>query len=163
MRRGLCAAAEQGEPISPIVPLTGGYPDAYRIRQVDAAKALFTATRVERHDMEARHRSYLRNFAFFDAPHAAFIYVPEWADLRAAADCGMYAQSLMLAMTAHGVASCPQGALSHYAATVREVLGLRAGPRLLFGIAFGYEDFDHPTRSVRPDRAALPEAIRFHD
>ena len=163
MRRTLSDAAERNEPSSSDVPLTGGYAGEYKARQVDAAKALFAATGVERHDMEARRASYLRNFRFFDAPHAAFVYLPSWTDLRAAADCGMYAQSLMLAMTACGVASCPQGALSHYAAAVREALGLEPGPRLLFGIAFGYEDLDHPTRSVRPDRLALREAVRFHD
>jgi hypothetical protein len=37
--------------------------------------------------------------------------MPEPFNTREAADIGMYAQTLMLALTARGIASCAQGAL----------------------------------------------------
>lgn len=154
-------AASDAEP-TPDFPLTGAYPGAYRERQVDAAKALFAATGVAREDIAARRDSFLRNFRFFDAPHAAFIFMPRWAGIREAADCGMYAQSLMLALTAHGLASCPQGALSHHAEVVREALGIDREMLLLFGLAFGYEDGDHPANRTRTDRAPLDQTTVFH-
>ena len=146
----------------PDVPLTMGYEGEYRTRQIDAAKALFAATGVAREDTDARFESFLRNYRFFGAPHAAFVFMPAWAGMREAADCGMYAQSLMLAMTAHGIGSCAQGALSHYADIVHDALGVGADMLLLFGIAFGYEDPDHPANAARTGRAALEVSTRFH-
>jgi hypothetical protein len=81
---------------SPDFPITVAYPEQYRTRQIAAAKALFAATGVKRGDLEARKRSLLRNFEFFDAPHAAFVFMPEWAGWREAVDCGLYLQSLLL-------------------------------------------------------------------
>ncbi len=163
VRETLHDHARDGAALTPDYPLTGAYPGTYRTRQVDAAKALFAATGIQRDDVAARTASFLRNFRFFDAPHAAFILMPDWAGIREAADCGMYAQSLMLAMTAHGVASCPQGALGHYADLVRHLLGAPDDQRVLFGIAFGYEDVTHPANQARTSRAALGDNTIFHD
>lgn len=152
MRAALHDAAKGGTAMTPDFPLTGGYPGGYRTRQVDAAKALFAATGVARDDVAARTESFLRNFRFFDAPHALFLFVPEWAGMREAADCGMYAQSFMLALTANGLASCAQGALSHHAEIVHRELGVGEDQKLLFGIAFGYEDAAHPANAARTVR-----------
>ena len=152
MRHALHEAARTGEKMTPDFPLTGAYPGEYRTRQVDAAKALFAATGVARDDVAARTESFLRNFRFFDAPHAVFLFLPAWAGMREAADCGMFAQSLMLALTANGLASCAQGALSHHAAIVHRELGVDPELKLLFGIAFGYEDADHPANAARTVR-----------
>lgn len=163
MREALHDHAKTGGDPTPDFPLTGAYPGDYRTRQVDAAKALFSATGVTREDVAARTQSFLRNFRFFDAPHAAFIFLPRWGGFREAADCGMYAQSLMLALTASGLASCAQGALSHYADVVRRQLGVADDLMLLFGIAFGYEDADHPANATRTTRAAIGETTIFHN
>jgi nitroreductase len=163
MRAALHSAAVSGAAITPDIPLTGGYPGEYRNRQISAAKALFSATGVARDDSAARMLSYYRNFQFFDAPHAAFIFMPAWAGMREAADCGMFVQSLMLALTAHGLASCAQGSLSHHAAIVRDLLGVSGDLKLLFGLAFGYEDAAHPANATRTLRAPIDETTVFHD
>lgn len=152
VRSDLVQAARSGQRPAPDFALTGGYPDHYRGRQIAAAKSLFAATGVARDDVVARTESFLRNFRFFDAPHAVFLFIPAWAGMREAADCGMYAQSLMLALTANGLASCAQGALSHHAAIVHEALGVGDDLKLLFGIAFGYEDDAHPANATRTER-----------
>ncbi|MGK2909346.1 MAG: nitroreductase [Sphingobium sp.] len=163
LRAKLYESVKAGAVVAPDYPLTGAYPGEYRTRQVDAAKALFSATGVARDDVEARTESFLRNFRFFDAPHAAFIMMPDWAEIREAADCGMYAQSLMLAMAAHGIGSCAQGALGHHGAIVRDLLGVADGVRVFFGIAFGYEDEAHPANAARTSRVALDQTTRFHN
>lgn len=162
MREALHEKARTGTPQQPDFPLTENYPGQYRQRRIDAAIALFSVTGVARDDKEAREASFLRNFRFFDAPHAAFIFIPDWCGMREAADCGMYAQSLMLALTAAGYASCAQGALSWYAPLVRERLGVSDDMHLLFGLAFGREDPAHPANDARTDRASIADAIHFH-
>lgn len=83
-------------------------------------------------------------------------------DTREATDLGLYAQTLMLALTARGIASCAQGALGLYPPIVRRELGLPEDHRLLFGVAFGFEDSAAPANTARNDRAPLHEAVRFH-
>ena len=163
MRSALHDAAASRQPPTPDQPLTGAYPDHYRVRQIDSAKALFGALGIAREDIEGRRRAGIANFRFFDAPHAAFIFMRRDFGVREAADVGMFAQTLMLALTALGIGSCAQGALSHYAAIVREQLGVGEDQQLLFGIAFGWEDEAHPASTARVGRATIEEATTFHD
>jgi hypothetical protein len=87
--------------------------------------------------------------------------VPE-ATLREATDCGIYAQTLMLLLTACGLASCPQAALSFRPHIVRAKLGVPEAHKLPLGIAFGHEDRAAPANGCRVPRAALAEAVTFH-
>ena len=74
----------------------------------------------------------------------------------------MYAQTLMLALTARGIASCAQGALSLYPDIVRQHLGVPEDQKLLFGVSFGYEDPDVKANAARVGRASLDDAVHFH-
>jgi nitroreductase len=123
---------------------------------------LYGAMGVERRDLVARKAAFIRNFEFFDAPHVAFIFMRAPFDTREAADTGMYAQTLMLAMSARGISSCAQGALSFYPDIVREHLGVPREMRLLFGVSFGFEDGAADANAARIGRAKLDEAVRFH-
>lgn len=162
VRAAMHAAAAAGERPTPDQPFTGAYPDQYRTRQIDSARALYAALGIARGDAEGRRRAGLANYRFFDAPHAAFVFMRRDFGIREAVDVGMFAQTLMLALTADGVASCAQGALSHYAAIVRRVLGVGEDQQLLFGIAFGWEDGGHPANAARVGRATIDEAATFH-
>jgi len=143
-------------------PYEAKYEGKYRKRQVDVAVLLYQALGIERDDKEGRKQAFLRNFEFFGAPHVVFIFMPDWCGIREACDVGMYAQNLMLAMRAHGVASCPQTILGYDANSVRSELGIDASMKLLFGISFGYEDPDLPENQIVPQRAELPELVQFH-
>jgi nitroreductase len=148
--------------ISMDFPYDGSYDGVYKERQHGAAQALYDSVDIARDDKAQRHEQFMRNFTFFDAPHAAFLFLPEPFGLREAADLGMYAQTLMLAMTAHGLGSCPQTALSFQANFIRETLGVDASNKLLFGISFGYPDPDAPVNTCATDRAALADTVIFH-
>ncbi len=148
--------------ISMDFPFDGQYDGVYKIRQHGSAQALYDAVGVVREDKAGRQVQFMRNFSFFDAPHAAFLFLPEPFGLREAADLGMYAQTLMLALTASRLGSCPQAALSFQADLVREILGVDPGNKLVFGISFGYPDPDAPANDCLTDRAALTDAVTFH-
>ncbi len=143
-------------------PYDGVYQGVYKERQYGSAQALYDAVNIERSDKVRRQEQFMRNFSFFDAPHAAFLFLPEPFGLREAADLGMYAQTLMLAMTAHGLGSCPQTALSFEANFIREALGIAPQYKLLFGISFGYPDPEAPVNRCATDRAALKDCVHFH-
>jgi nitroreductase len=156
IRAGLYALADADVEPKPDVHMHVAYPGEWRERQI------YDVTDVARDDRAARRASVLRNYRFFDAPHVAFLFTPDWGDLTEAANVGMYAQTLMLAMAAHGIGSCAQGALGQYADFVHAELGVPQTLRLLFGIAFGYPDTSHPANAARTDRAPDGGAV-FHD
>ena len=162
LRTALVSAGERGAPIAPDWPADSKFNGVYRARQVDAAVQLYGAMGVERTDLVGRRAAYVRNLEFFGAPHVVFIFMPHPFDTREATDIGMYAQTLMLALTARGIASCAQGALGLYPDIVRDALGLPDTQRLLFGVSFGFEDHADKANAARIGRATTGEAVRFH-
>ncbi len=147
----------------PDFPYSGKYAGVYRDRQYDAAFQLYGAMGIAREDRAARAASFMRNFDFFDAPQVAFLFLPEWGGVREAADLGMWAQTLLLAMTAHGLASCPQTSLSFNADLVRDFCGVAEEWKLLFGVSFGYEDVSVAANRCRVGRAPLDEVLTVLD
>src|SRR3546814_10605139 len=59
MRNALLHEAGSGAGETPDYPITVVRPGEYRTRQIDAAKALFSATGVKRGDLAARQESFL--------------------------------------------------------------------------------------------------------
>ena len=144
-------------------PYEGKYHEVYRQRQLEIGIMRYQAIGVTREDTTGKHRAFLRNLEFFGAPHVAFIFMPDWADIREAVDVGMYAQTLMLSMHAHGISSCPQTILGYNADVVREQLDIDPSEKLLFGISFGYKDKTNPENQVHPSRATLSESTLFYE
>ena len=143
-------------------PYNGSYQGVYKERQQDAARQLYGAVGLSREDKAGRQRVFMENYRFFGAPHVAFLFLPEEFGLREAIDCGMFAQTLMLTLTAFGLASCPQTSLGFHAQTVKDVLGIDNSQKLLFGISFGYEDTSADINNARVGRASLEELTFFH-
>ena len=118
----------------------GIYSPVHQRRRAAWGAAMYAALGIDRDANDLRSAAYdAKSLSFYDAPHVALLYAPDSGDPRLTADVGMYAQTLLLAMAAHGVDSCPQALLSFYADTVRETLDVTGG-KLLFGISFGYAD-----------------------
>ena len=144
-------------------PYEGKYYDVYRQRQLEIGIMRYQAIGVTREDTTGKRQAFLRNLEFYGAPHVAFIFMPDWADIREAVDVGMYAQTLMLSMHAHGISSCPQTTLGYNADVVREQLDIDPSEKLLFGISFGYKDKTSPENQVHPSRATLSESTLFYE
>lgn len=162
MREALMGAIGEGDYVLDF-PYDGKYSGVYRERQLDVGLMLYKALGITREDKAGKRQAFLRNLEFFDAPHVVFIFMPDWADIREAADVGMYAQNLMLGMRAFGIASCPQTILGYNADVVREQLKIDSSQKLLFGISFGYEDKSRPENQICPSRATLSEVTQFYD
>lgn len=163
MAEGLKETIGKGDYVLDFPYDTKQYEGVYRERQVDVGKLLYVSMGIGRGDKEGRINAFMRNLDFFDAPHAAFLFMPDWCGIREASDIGMYAQTLLLSMQAHGIASCPQTILGYNADVVREQLNIDSSFKLLFGISFGYADMDKPENLIVPDRAALNETTTFFE
>ncbi len=147
------------EPANPDYEYRGDFDGEYRKRQVECAVALYSQMGIERHDREGRERAVLRNFEFFDAPYMAFFGMDRAFGTTVAIDVGMYAQNLMLAMVANGVHSCPMGTMRNYPELVRDAFGLGDETRILFGLAFGYEDTSVPANRTRTTREPVSASV----
>ncbi len=135
--------------------------DKYRARQVECASELYTHMGVARNDKDGRTRVALKNYDFFDAPHALFTFVPKSFGGYALLDVGMYLQTLMLSMTAFGIGSCAQGSLTYYPDAVREEFGIDPSYGLICGMSFGYENTDEAANKVQLGRADVAENVTF--
>jgi nitroreductase len=133
-----------------------------RLRQQGAA--YYQALGIAREALVERKAASLRNLEFFGAPHAAFLFMPVFGDaVRVAGDIGMYGQTFLLSLAAHGLGGVPQTVLGMYADTVRNELGVDASFKLLFGISFGYPDLTSSAASYRIDKVPVDESVVFHN
>jgi nitroreductase len=135
----------------------------YRRLQVECAVALYSEMGVGRDDRTGRWRAARRNFELFDAPHVVFVGMSKSFGVQVALDVGIYLQTLMLSMTAHGIACCPQGALRNHPSVVREVFDVPDDVGILCGISFGYEDPSVPANRTRVPRSPLEANVTFGD
>lgn len=143
-------------------PYDGQYDGVYKERQYASATALYDALGISRDEKAARNKWFMRNFTFFDAPAVAFFTLPSQFGLREACDLGMYAQTVMLGLVAHGLGSCPQTSLGFMANVIRPALGLGDHEKLMFGLSFGYPT-ETPVNQVQTERAALRDAVTFYE
>lgn len=161
LRAGFKARAANKEPIKTDHAPDGRLDDIWRERKRGCARALYQAMDIEWEDKAGRAGAAFRNSEFFDAPHVVFLGMDGVFGAQSAADVGMYAQTLMLSMTTHGIANCAQGSLRNYPDFVRETFGLDERVKILFGISFGYEDPSVPANTARTERAPLDETVQF--
>jgi nitroreductase len=157
----LVSAASSGKPANPDFEWDIRYQGAHRERQFGSANALYGAMGIERTDKQRRQIAMLRNWSFFDAPHAAFFTMAKYLKLTGAVDVGIYAQTLAMLMTERGISCCMQGALGLFPDPARRMFGLPDDVGILFGMSFGYADGDAPANKTRTDRVSLDTTVRF--
>ena len=160
LRQDLPAKFAAGE-IALDFPYDGQYEGVYKERQYASAAALYDSLGIARDQKAARNAWFMRNFSFFDAPAVAFFTLPTGFGLREACDLGMFAQTVMLGLTAHGLGSCPQTALAFLANVIRPALSLGDHEQLMFGMSFGYPT-DTAVNEVTTERASLADVVTFH-
>jgi nitroreductase len=160
LRQELPAKFAAGE-IALDFPYDGQYEGVYKERQYASAAALYDSLGIARDQKAERNAWFMRNFSFFDAPVVAFFTLPTGFGLREACDLGMFAQTVMLGLTAHGLGSCPQTALAFLANVIRPALSLGEHEQLMFGMSFGYPT-DTAVNEVTTERASLGDVVTFH-
>lgn len=137
------------------------YQNEHRERQFGSANALYTAMGIDRNDKPKRQQAMVRNWQFFNAPHAAFFTMDKYLDIMGAVDIGIYAQTLSLLMHENGISSCMQGALGQFPDPVKQMFDLPESRGILFGMSFGYADAEAPANKARTDREALESSVVF--
>lgn len=134
------------------------YPPDLQAARVATGRGLYQLLGIERHDLAARDRQMRRNFEFFGAPVASFVFVHKGLGPFAVLDAGVMLQTLMLSAQAHGLGTCAQGALATWAGPIRAEFDVPPHYALICGVSIGYPS-DQPVNGFRPERAPTSEVL----
>lgn len=134
------------------------YPKDLVPRRRATGFGLYKLLGIARDDHAARNAQMRRNFSFFGAPTAIFVFVHRGLNEYSVLDAGIFLQSFMLAAEARGLATCAQGALATWAGPVRAAFDVPADYKLICGISVGYAS-DHIVNTFNPGRADVAQMI----
>ena len=138
------------------VPLTN--PGDLQPRRVALARKLFHHVGLERGDGAGRQREIGRNFDFFGAPVALFVFARSRMGVYSSLDAGFFAENLLLSAANRGVGACAQGFLAVWSQPVRKRFDIPRGYKLLFGISLGYPT-DAPVNDFRPPETSVEDIV----
>jgi nitroreductase len=119
-------------------------------------KELYGMLGVKRGDKSERYKQWGKNYEFFGAPVALFVYIHKSLHIYAAADAGLMMENLMLSAHAHGLGTCAQGAVAFWDDVIREEFEVSKNYRLLCGIAVGYPS-DAAVNNFQAHRIGIEE------
>jgi nitroreductase len=138
------------------VPLTN--PRDLQPRRVALARKLFSHVGLERGDGAGRQKEIGRNFDFFGAPVALFVFARSRMGVYSPLDAGFFAENLLLSAANRGLGACAQGFLAVWSGPVRKHFDIPRGYKLLFGISLGYPS-DAPVNSFRPPETTSRDVV----
>ena len=118
------------------------YPKDLLPRSQKIGRELCTHLGVPSGDRVARDAQWARNFDFFGAPVALFIFTHKGLPTYSASDAGLFMENLMLSAHARGLGTCAEGSLAIWSAPVKKLFDVPKNYKLLCGIALGYPSTD---------------------
>jgi nitroreductase len=154
------AAARGGMPHSEI-PFPLDYPSPYREHRVACGVALYQAMGIARDDKAARYDAWLRNYAFFDAPHLAVVACDRRLGPYVYIDVGVWLGYVLTGAAALGLDTCPMASIAAYPEPLRARLPIAETDVVLFGIALGHAEAGAPANRCRTTRAPVETNVTF--
>jgi len=154
------AAAKSGLPHAE-VPFPIEYPPPYKERRVACGVALYKSMGVARDDGAGRYAAWLRNYAFFDAPHVAIVACDRRLGPYAFVDVGVWLGFVLTACAAHGIDTCPMASVAAYPEPLRAMLPIGETEVVLFGLALGHADAGAPANATRTTREPVASNVTF--
>lgn len=154
----LSALTNKDMPDGDFKPILGKYPGIFQKRRMETGRGLYEILDIKRGDAKARDEQMARNFTFFDAPAAVFVFVHPGMTFTAFVDAGIMMQSLMLSATNKGLGTCAQGALGMWRSPLEDHFDIPKGYKLVCGLALGYPS-DAVVNGYRPKKLGLDELL----
>lgn len=136
--------------------------EPYFSRRHKCGEDLYATIGVSRENRAGRMQQYRRNIEFFGAPVGLFVYLDRQMQPGQWSDLGMFVQTLMLAATGQGLATCAQEFWAMWHAAVAKYTTPPDEWLLFCAVALGYADDAAPINRLRTDRAEVAEFTRFH-
>lgn len=139
------------------------WPEPYLSRRREVGWAVYDLVGVKKGDLEGSRAHHDRNIDFFGAPVGLILSVDRRLGHGAYIDAGLFLEALAVAAVAEGLGTCIQAVFAPYHATIRTVLNLNSGKKILCGVALGYPDPRAPLNRLRPPRLASDVFATFHE
>jgi nitroreductase len=114
------------------------YPEELQPARRATGFGLYGVLGIERGDLPARENQMRRNYLFFDAPVALFLFAHAGLGAYSVLDAGIWLQSFMLACQSRGLATCAQGALAVWPKPVRAAFEVPEQYKLVCGCSVGF-------------------------
>jgi nitroreductase len=134
------------------------YPSDLKVRSERIGRELYNWIGIARGDKHGRDQQWARNYDFFGAPVALFIYSHKSLKNYAANDAGLMIENLVLSAHARGLGTCLQGAVNIWADVIEQEFEIPKQYQLLYGLAIGYPT-DSPINSFQAHRLSPSEII----
>lgn len=141
------------------LPQPERYTGVHQERRRGSGYALYGALGIARDDYERRLEQAWENYRFFGAPHLAVITSTTLLGTYAYIDTGAYIAHLVLAARSFGMGSIALATIGGRSDVVRPALKIPDDEVVIAGVAFGWEDPDHPANAFRTARADLDEVV----
>jgi nitroreductase len=139
-------------------PTNFDYPNDLLPRRRATGFGLYQLLGIARNDKAARNRQLRRNFEFFGAPTALFIFVHKDLGAFSVLDAGIFLQTLMLSAHEHGLATCAEGALATWAGPVKQAFEVPKDYKLICGLSIGYAS-GQAVNQFNPGRGKVAELL----
>jgi len=160
-RESLVAALlDEASSKPPVVP---ELPELFAHLRRELGAKVYGSMGITRDDAEGRRIAVLRNWEFFRAPLAGIVCMHRDLHYVDSVGVGMFLQTFLLALTAHGLGTCVQVSIAGYPEIVREQLSISDEYAILCGLAIGYPDPTFPANTLRTDRNPIEHNVVFHD
>lgn len=141
------------------IPILGKYPGVFQERRMHTGKGLYDIWGIKRGDRKARDAALAKNFTFFDAPVAIFVFLNPGMKETAFIDTGLMMQSLMLSATSRGLGTCAQATLAMWRSPLEKHFNIPEGYKLVCGLSLGYPKDDEPANEYRPKKISLDDLL----
>jgi nitroreductase len=160
-RESLVAALlDEASSKPPVVP---ELPELFAHLRRELGAKVYGSMGITRDDAEGRRIAVLRNWEFFRAPLAGIVCMHRDLHYVDSLGVGMFLQTFLLALTAHGLGTCVQVSIAGYPEIVREQLSISDEYAILCGLAIGYPDPTFPANTLRTDRNPIGHNVVFND
>lgn len=162
LSRVLYELANSDIPPNPDLPLPETWPPELDKRVREHAARRYEILGIKREEKQRRKEVSLRNFEFYGAPCALFLFMDSRLDSWSILGVGLFVQSILLAAHSFGLGCCPQAALGHYPDAVRRSLGLPKTKQLILGVSMGYPDPEARINAYQSERVSLADFVQWY-
>lgn len=139
-------------------PVVKPYPKDLNPRRIAVGRGLYGAMGIGRGDWAARDAQLRRNFEFFGAPVALFVFTHKGLDEYSVSDAGFFLQNLLLSAHARDLGACAQGMLAIWPGPVRAEFKVPKNYKLLVGVSLGYPS-DAAVNDFEAERLPIEQIV----
>ncbi|MBP0622416.1 nitroreductase [Cupriavidus consociatus] len=145
----------------PLQHLPDPLPEEMRVRQEAFGSVYYRAMGISRSDMPQRAKVTARNFDFFGAPVGLIFAIDPSLTKFSWLDYGLFIQTIMIAASAIGLATCPQVSFVRYQDIISRHLDFPEGFQVVCGMSLGFSDDESLVNRLDMTREPVEGFTRF--